>query len=203
MRQLEEEYQSIISALRSKLNSKAPPPILDLDIAYLREDIPNIPAFPTGASPTAFPKTSLGSPSLPQESQETDSLLTALMSEVRKFGTGIATGDTTQRSVTAFGEDAFPDVTPTGSAGSSEGPDGVVVTDLTPQSSPSTVLSTTSTESSVDSDSLATTSEPRPTLLPVSPSLHPAHFHRKRRSLRKRQLPAAKSMYHTYSMSFY
>ncbi|CAL8312552.1 unnamed protein product [Gadus morhua 'NCC'] len=49
VRRLQEEYQSVISELRSKLPSKAPPPVLDLGSIFPGEDsTPNRAAFSTG-----------------------------------------------------------------------------------------------------------------------------------------------------------
>ncbi|KAM4605284.1 uncharacterized protein prss56 [Polymixia lowei] len=183
---LEGEYQSVISALRSKLDSKAAPPILHLDTAYLQEGFPDIPTFPT-----AFPRiirTDPSSSSSP-ESRGSGSFLTALMSEIEKFRTrdGILTGDKAQVTATLSGRDPSPAAT---RHVTSEDPADVEsgLTELTSPPFLFPVQSTTVIQSVTEGDHMSTTSDPRQTVLPVQP----LNLHRKRRSLlRKRQLAGA------------
>ncbi|KAI3374996.1 hypothetical protein L3Q82_021526 [Scortum barcoo] len=48
--QLEGEFRSVISALHSKLDSRAAPPILHLDSVYLQEESPSSPRLPTSST---------------------------------------------------------------------------------------------------------------------------------------------------------
>ncbi|XP_057713837.1 serine protease 56 [Corythoichthys intestinalis] len=78
---LEKEYRNIISALRSKLDSKAAPPILHLDLSYIQErsySPPLLPTSSTGLSINTGPSSSL-KPKKPW------SLLAALMTEIDKL----------------------------------------------------------------------------------------------------------------------
>ncbi|XP_074545134.1 uncharacterized protein prss56 isoform X2 [Halichoeres trimaculatus] len=84
--QLEGELRSIISALRSKLDSRAAPPIMHLNTAYLQEDSSYNPAF--SASSTQAPvHDSHSSTSSSSSHQHPWSLLTALMNEMDKLST--------------------------------------------------------------------------------------------------------------------
>ncbi|XP_029970000.1 uncharacterized protein prss56 [Salarias fasciatus] len=74
--QLEAEYRSVISALLSKLDSRAAPPILHLEPVYLQEDTSISPGLSGGPAGHGEP-----SPSS-QRSREPWSLLTALISEL-------------------------------------------------------------------------------------------------------------------------
>lgn len=100
--QLEGEYESIIYSLRSKLDSRAPPPVLHLDPSYLKEESLNI-------SPTSFSGTQEhSSPSLHKE--EPWSIVTALMNEIQKVqlqDTGV-TKDVSPRETS---KDKSPDAT--------------------------------------------------------------------------------------------
>ncbi|XP_014047525.2 uncharacterized protein [Salmo salar] len=172
LHQLKGKYQTIISALHSKLDSRPAPPILHLNTALLQENSPNIHAVPTEESPTSFPLQ--GSVSL-----------TALISEIRKFGTQneMATEDA-EISVTSFEEDTFSDPTPVSSIETTDWLNEAVTEQTTLQRlfpSLSTIGSTMSP--------IATTFDSTQTLLPGSPSLD----HRRRRSLRKRQIPGVKA----------
>lgn len=182
VQQLEGQYQSVISALRNKLDSKPAPPILHLDTAYLQEETRNVPAFPT-----TFPGTPVNRPSFSQDSKGSGSLLAALMSEIEKFSMqdGDLTGDESQTSETSSDRDGSPEVTPVMSEDRTDLDNGAQ-TELT--STPFPLQSTTVVQSVVEGDHIAVTSDPRPIGLPVQPFNH----HRKRRSLlRKRQLPWA------------
>nr|XP_046264812.1 serine protease 56 [Scatophagus argus] len=93
--QLEGEFQSVISALRSKLDFRAAPPILHLDNVNLQESSEN-PPFPTstGAPVHTDPSSS---------SHEPWSLLSALMNEIQKLRTQdqIVTEDAPQSETSA------------------------------------------------------------------------------------------------------
>ncbi|XP_061654624.1 serine protease 56 isoform X1 [Phyllopteryx taeniolatus] len=80
---LEKEYQNIISALRSKLDSKAAPPILHLDPSYLQESSSSHPLPPTS---TTGPQVNNGASSFPK-SQKPWSLLASLMADIEKLRT--------------------------------------------------------------------------------------------------------------------
>lgn len=105
--QLEGEFQSVISALRSKLNSRSAPPVLHLDTVYLQEDSSN--TDPSAASSTGAPVHT--GPSSSQESQEPWSLLTALKHEIQKSSSqdDIMTEDASQSEI-SFNTDTSPDV---------------------------------------------------------------------------------------------
>lgn len=100
MHQLEGEYQSVISALRSKLDSRAAPPILHLEPGYLQRESSNTPSFPTS------------SPSSSKESNEPWSFLTALMNGIQKLRTedGIMAKDVSQSEISS-NRDTYTDVT--------------------------------------------------------------------------------------------
>ncbi|XP_056149875.1 serine protease 56 [Lampris incognitus] len=170
--QLQREYQSIILALRSKLYSKAAPPVLHLDTAYLQEKNPNIPAPPMG---TLIPTNPLSS----QDLQESGPLLTVLMSEIEKLRTqnDNLAANKAQMSETSFDVEASP----TDAENS--------VAEMTSPPLPFPVHSTTVIQSVVGGERMATTSDPRQAVLPVQT----LNLHRKRRSFpHKRQLPGAK-----------
>ncbi|XP_068196925.1 serine protease 56 isoform X2 [Antennarius striatus] len=87
MHQLESEYQTVISALRSKLDSRAPPPILHLDSFDLQGESPKrLPVSSTEAAPQASSSSS-SSLSSSQGSQHPWSLLTVLVDEIQKLET--------------------------------------------------------------------------------------------------------------------
>ncbi|XP_033505577.2 uncharacterized protein prss56 [Epinephelus lanceolatus] len=88
--QLEGELRSVISALRSKLYTRAAPPILHLDTSYLQEDSPNSPPLTT-SSTGAWDHTDRSSSSS-QEPHEPWSLLSALMIEMQKLSAQDETG---------------------------------------------------------------------------------------------------------------
>ncbi|XP_046883075.1 serine protease 56 [Hypomesus transpacificus] len=155
--ELEREYQSIISALRSKLDSRAAPPRLALNVDNPQTD----PAPPAGGAPTSDPR----SPS-PQEARESESVLAALLEELRKLGS-----QTENPPVQPRGQRPSQ-LTPSGSAEA-----GRVRTALTSLTAPD--QSATSPDGA--SEDIATTSIP--VSFPVRPAL------RKRRSLHKRQTP--------------
>ncbi|XP_077471058.1 serine protease 56 isoform X1 [Stigmatopora argus] len=78
---LEEQYLNIISALRSKLDSKAAPPILHLDPADIQGgsyNLPPLPTFSTGPQINTDPSSS-------PKSKKSWSLLAALMTEIQKL----------------------------------------------------------------------------------------------------------------------
>ncbi|XP_077370410.1 uncharacterized protein prss56 [Festucalex cinctus] len=93
--QLEKEYRNIISALRSKLDSKAAPPTLHLDPSYFQEHSSNPPLLPTSSKGLQIDTGLSSSP----KSQRPWSLLTSLMTEIEKLRTPseTLTSDETQR----------------------------------------------------------------------------------------------------------
>ncbi|XP_069014120.1 uncharacterized protein prss56 [Embiotoca jacksoni] len=183
VQQLEGEYQSVISALRSKLDSRAAPPILHLDTVYLQEESVNSPPFLT-SSTEAPVHTNPSSSS--QEPQEPWSLLTALMNEILKLRTqdGTVAEDASQRE-TSSSRDASPDV-----KWSSTSDDFTFVvngegTELKSSASPLPVQPTTVIQP-VTETAHTETADPRQT------ADKPLSLHRKYRSLlRKRQIPGA------------
>ncbi|KAL0966469.1 hypothetical protein UPYG_G00295660 [Umbra pygmaea] len=165
--QLEGKYHAIISALRSKLDSRPAPPILHLDIALLQKDFPEIPASPAGDATTSFP------------TQGSNSLLTALLRVIQRFGTqNEMVTNTAEMRVPYFEEESFP-VSSTGLNGA--------VTEQTTLQQPS--ISTIHSPMSP----IATTSDSSLTESPVSPLLWASLDHRRRRSLKKRQIPGVKA----------
>lgn len=188
--QLEGEFRTVISALRSKLDSRAAPPILHLDTVNLQEEPPKSPPSPT--SSTGAP-VHTGPSSSSQESQQPWSLLAALMNEIQKLRTQdeIVTEDASQ-SETSSNRDASTDV-----KWSSASEDFTFVengdrTELKSSALPLPVQSTT-----VGQVVTETTADPRQTVHAVKT----LSLHRKYRSLlRKRQIPGAsgKSMCHTH-----
>ncbi|CAJ1072119.1 uncharacterized protein prss56 [Xyrichtys novacula] len=95
--QLEGEFRSVISALSSKFNSRAAPPIMHLDTAYLQEETSS-----TGAS---VPSSSSSSSRDPQ--RQPWSLLTALMNEMDKLSTQDETA--TLQTDSSSDRDTFPE----------------------------------------------------------------------------------------------
>ncbi|XP_065809395.1 uncharacterized protein prss56 [Labrus bergylta] len=190
--QLEGEFRSVISALRSKLDSRAAPPIMHLDTVYLLEESPNNPPFPTSSTGTpAHPghssSSSSSTPSSQEPRQQPWSLLTALMNEMEKLSSHdeIVTDDTSD-SDTSFNKDMPLDEH-----------FGAALEDITffengeREKLKSTALSlqvqsTTAVQPVTDGAHTETTTEPRQTVRAVkSPN-------RKYRSLlRKRQIPGA------------
>ncbi|XP_029687522.1 serine protease 56 isoform X1 [Takifugu rubripes] len=100
--QLQGEFQNVISALRSKLNSRAAPHVLHLDTKEVQDEqeLPNNPRVPV--SPTGAPFYSSSS-STNWESQKPWSLSTALTNEknLRTQGELVTEGDTFERSPTS------------------------------------------------------------------------------------------------------
>lgn len=168
MHQLEGEFRSVISALRSKLDSRAAPPILHLDTVYLQDKSPDSSSSSSPGAPVH------SDPSSPQESQQPWSLLTALMSEIQKIRTQDETEaeDSAQTETSPDGEwsTTSEDFTFDGNRDKAE--------------SPSSAESTTAAQPDSEGDRTETTTDPRPTVHALkTPSLH-----RKYRSLlRKRQ----------------
>ncbi|XP_035861515.1 serine protease 56 isoform X2 [Sander lucioperca] len=183
--QLEGQFQSVISALRSKLYSRAAPPILHLDTVYLQEDSPNSPPLTTSSTGAPVPSSSSSS----QESQEPWSLLTALMNEFEKLSTQdeIVTEDVPQ-SQTSSNSDASPDVkwsTTSEDFTFVEHEDG---TELKSSALPLPVQSTSVVQPGNVGAHTETTADPRQAVYTVKTF----SLHRKYRSLlRKRQIPGA------------
>ncbi|MED6292649.1 hypothetical protein CHARACLAT_002591 [Characodon lateralis] len=97
VQQLAGHYQSVISGLHSKLDSRAAPPRLHLDAAYLEEGCcPKSPSLIGHTAPS----------SLSQKPQEPWSLLSVLMGELRRTRTQEQTvDDGTSQSETSFSRD--------------------------------------------------------------------------------------------------
>ncbi|XP_041658512.1 uncharacterized protein prss56 [Cheilinus undulatus] len=87
---LEGKFRSIISNLRSKLDSRAAPPIMHLDTVYLQDDSPNNSPFPTSFTGTPDHPNPSSSSKGPQK--QPWSLLTALMNEMEKLSSQDETG---------------------------------------------------------------------------------------------------------------
>lgn len=108
MHQLEGEFQAVISALRSKLNSRAAPPVLHLDAAKHQEEPPR-----SVPSPPSSPGTPIHSDtfSTSQDSRQPWSLFTALTEEIQKLRTqkDVVTEDSSQ-SDTSSSKDSSADV---------------------------------------------------------------------------------------------
>ncbi|XP_036939575.1 uncharacterized protein prss56 isoform X1 [Acanthopagrus latus] len=179
---LEGEFRSVISALRSKLDSRAAPPILQLDTVYLQEDSPNSPPLPassTGAPGHTGPSSSSTSSSSSQESQQPWSLLSALMSEIQKLGTQ----EDAPQSETSADSDVLGDA-----KWSANSEDFTFEEDgdrAETKSSASPEQSTTVGQPVAEGAHTETTADPRQTVNSLS-------LHRKYRSLlRKRQIPGA------------
>ncbi|XP_061878752.1 serine protease 56 [Entelurus aequoreus] len=163
--QLEKEYRDIISALHSKLDSKAAPPILHLDLSFLQENSSNPPPNPTSS---VMQQVSTG-PSPSQKSQETWSLLSALMTEIDKLRM-------TSRTMTGDETQSGPQTS-----------DGTDLGELKASESPAQRQSTT-VQPQTTGDLTKTTSQPRQTLH----ASNPFSRHRKKRSLLyKRQTPGS------------
>lgn len=99
--QLHGEFQNVISALRSKLNSRAAPLVLHLDIGELQEELPSNPRVPV--PPTGAPLSSSSS-STNQESPKPWSLSTTLGNEPQSSRTQdelVTEGETVKWSSTS------------------------------------------------------------------------------------------------------
>ncbi|XP_067461782.1 uncharacterized protein prss56 [Thunnus thynnus] len=179
LHQLEGEYKSAILALRSKLDSKAAPPILHLDTTYLQEESPNTSPIPTSSSGTQI-HTSPSASS--QKSPEPWSLLTALMNEIQTLRTQDETvTEAESQSEMSSSRIASPDVT-----WDATSDDLTFVENGELTSSP--VQSTTVVQPITVGDGTETTAQPRQTAHAVKP----LSLHRKYRSLlHKRQIPGA------------
>ncbi|XP_037314704.2 uncharacterized protein prss56 [Pungitius pungitius] len=171
--QLEGEFQSVISALRSKLYSRSAPPTFHLDTVDLRLDSSD--ASPLAPSSTETPVHT--GPSPPTGSQEPWSLLSALMKEVQKTSTQaeVVTEDGS-KGATSHTRDTSPDAkwsTTSEDFTFAENEEGT-------ESKPSALLRSTSVA--------------QPVTQPVAEGAHAEtlSLHRKHRSLlRKRQTPEA------------
>ncbi|KAM7400749.1 hypothetical protein PAMA_005101 [Pampus argenteus] len=175
--QLEGEYRSVILALRSKLDSKAAPPILQLDTRYLQEESAKTQPFLTSSSGTQVHTGASDS------SQELWSLLTAMTHKIQTLRTqdGIVT-EAESESLISSSRVSSPDAT----RGTT------LIDDLTFNENgelpSSPVQSTTVFEPVTVGDHTETTAQPRQT----APAVKPPSLHRKYRSLlRKRQTPGA------------
>ncbi|XP_058495473.1 serine protease 56 [Solea solea] len=178
--QLEGQYRSVIAALRSKLDSRAAPPVLHLDTDYLKKESSSI-------YPTSYPGKVIhdNSWSLSEESQEPWSLLKVLMTEIQKLRTqdGTVTNDMSQ-SETSLDRDDFPDV-----AWSTTSEDTTFVdeAELKSLALPLPVQSTTILHTVAETDHADISADLRQTVHAVkAPSLQRIY-----RSRRKRQTPGA------------
>lgn len=93
LRRLEEEFEAVITTLRSRVEARAAPPVLHLDAISLQEEPPS------GAlSPRSSPGTPVQSHQLSssQDSPQQWSLLAALTEEIQKFQGDDVTGDALQ-----------------------------------------------------------------------------------------------------------
>ncbi|KAG7273511.1 hypothetical protein CRUP_015887 [Coryphaenoides rupestris] len=183
---LQEEYQSIISDLRSKpLYSKAPPPILNLDISFPSQESPH-----GAALATEFPGRLLdpNDPSSAAESQGAGSFLAALVGVAKKFRSldGMATGGEEPKRESSSGLSTGGSSAGKGQDVTSEDPADVWTRPGT--QFPLPVQSTTIIQTEEEGDLIATTSDPRATTL-RTPA---ANVYRRRRGLlHKRQLAGA------------
>lgn len=180
---LEGEFRSVISALRSKLDSRAAPPILHLDTVYLQEDSPNSPPLPassTGApGHTGTSSSSSSSTSSSQESRQPWSLLSALMSEIQKLGTQ----EDAPQSETSADSDVLGDVNWSATSEDFTFEEDGDRTEIKSSASPE--QSTTVGQPVAEGAHTETTADPRQTVNNLS-------LRRKYRSLlRKRQIPGA------------
>ncbi len=201
MHQLDGEFKSVISALRSKLDSRAAPPILHLDALYLQEESPNSPALPTAAPVHTDPSSSSSSSNKPQQPW---SLLTALMNEIEQLRTEneFASDDLLQREILSD-RDASTDI-----KWSDTSEDFMFVenrdrTELKSSALPPPVQSTTVSQPVTEGAHTETTADPRQ----IVHSVKTLSLHRKYRSLlRKRQTPgtSGKSTCHSpFSQNFH
>ncbi|XP_051256762.1 serine protease 56 isoform X2 [Dicentrarchus labrax] len=172
--QLEGEFRSVISALRSKLDSRAAPPILHLDTV---QESPRSPPFPTSSSGAAV-HTGLSSTSS-QESQQPWSLLTALMKEIQKLR---SQEDSVTEDESSSNRVASPDANWSTTSEDFTFFESGDRTELKPSALPLPVQSTTDGQ-------LVTEGAHTETTVPAVKTLS---LHRKYRSLlRKRQIPGA------------
>ncbi|KAJ3595085.1 hypothetical protein NHX12_004390 [Muraenolepis orangiensis] len=184
---LQEEYQSIISDLRSKLHSKAPPPILNLGSSFPNMESPNGAAFST-----EFPGTMLdpNDPSSAEESEGARFILEALMGVTSKVQplVGLVTGEQELKGESSSSLSTVG--SPTGKGQELEMSEDPADVRTTPESQfPLPVQSTTLTLTEVEGNRIATTSIPRQTSIRT---LLTSNVHRRRRGLqRKRQLAGA------------
>ncbi|XP_030016002.1 serine protease 56 [Sphaeramia orbicularis] len=172
---LERQYESVIVALRSKLKSKAAPPIMHLDVSYLKEESPDTSTFPTSSSGADVDS----SPSSPQEPQQPWSLVAALMNEMEKITQDNSiTEDDSQNDSS---QEESPDVM------WSETSEDFTFAESTEDSSVSSSPVTTVVQPVSDDSHTELNTEAKQTVQAVKP----LSLHRKYRSLlRKRQTPA-------------
>ncbi|KAG8014117.1 Serine protease 56 [Nibea albiflora] len=187
VRELEGEFRSVISALHSKLDSRAAPPILHLDTFYLQEDSPSGLHIPSSSSSTAAPDHSEFSSYSYQKSQQPWSLLTALMNEIQKLRTQdeIVTEDESQ-SETLSDIDASPDTEWTATSEDFTFVENEDRAELKSSALPFPVQSTTVVQTVTEGAHTEATADPRQTVHAVKT----LSLHRKYRSLlHKRQIP--------------
>lgn len=101
MPQLQGEFQNIISAMRSKINSRAAPHVLHLDGRELQDELLNKPRVPV--SPTGAPFHSSSS-TTKRELQNPWSLSASPLNEIQKLRTQdepVTGGETLKRSTTS------------------------------------------------------------------------------------------------------
>lgn len=193
MHQLEGEFQAVISALRSKLDSRAAPPVLHLDTANLQAEPPR-----SVPSPPSSPGTPIHSDpfSASQDSRQPWSLFTALTEEIQKLRTqkDVVTEDASQSETSS--KDSSVDVRWSTNA------EDFIFADNTDR---------TDTESSALLPPAQSTPAGQPTAEATADPGQAVHtvntrsLHRKYRSLlHKRQIPGAsgKSMRHTHFLKY-
>lgn len=178
LHQLEGEFEAVLTTLRSRVESRAAPPVLHLDTIDLQEEAPR------GApSPASSPGTPVQSHQLSssQDSPQPWSLFTSLTEEIQKFQEDSVPGDTLQ-SETSSSAPADRRQTP-----NSEDFIFVGNTDRTDSKSSATPVGQLTAEATADPRQAVRTLKTR-------------SLHRKYRSLlHKRQIPGAtgKSKQHT------
>lgn len=174
----------MITALRSRLQSRAAPPVLNLDTIKVQEEPPRGAASPP-SSPGAPVQSHLLSPH--QDSPQQWSLFTALTEEIQKFQEDAVTGDALQSAETSSSTPA-------------DGPQSPNTEDFIFGGNTDRT-SSKSTATPVGQPTAEGTSDPRQAVR----TLKTRSLHRKYRSLlHKRQIPGAsgKSMYHTLKPSY-
>lgn len=184
VRQLQGEFQTVISALRSKLDSRAAPPVLHLDTANLQTESPR--SAPFFISSTGAPVHTGPSPSS-QESRQPWSLLAALMNEIQNLRTREVTEDESQTE-SSSNTDASVDIKWSATSEDFAFVENGDRTELKSSMSPLTVQSTTVSQPVTEGARTETPADKRQ----PGQAVKALSLHRKYRSLlRKRQIPGA------------
>lgn len=179
LHQLEGEFEAVLMTLRSRVESRAAPPVLHLDTINLQEEAPR--GAPSPASSPGTPVQSHQLSSTQDSSPQPWSLFTALTEEIQKFQEDSVPGDASQ-SETSSSASADRRQTP-----NSEDFIFVGNTDRTDSKSSATPVGQLTAEATADPRQAVRTLKTR-------------SLHRKYRSLlHKRQIPGAsgKSKRHT------